>query len=45
MVLPESLTSPALTAKWENRLTEIAKGNADADEFMAEIEAQVRRLV
>ena len=45
MVLPESLTSPALTAEWENRLTEIAKGNADADEFMAEIEAQVRQLV
>lgn len=45
VVLPESLTSPVLTAKWENRLTEIAKGNADADEFMAEIEAQVRQLV
>ena len=41
----ESLTSPALTAEWENRLTEIAKGNADPDEFMAEIEAQVRQLV
>ena len=37
--------SPVLTAEWENRLTEIAKGNADADEFMAEIEAQVRQLV
>ena len=45
VVLPESLTSPALTAEWENRLTEIAKGNADADEFMVEIEAQVRQLV
>ena len=45
VVLPESLTSPILTAEWENRLTEIAKGNADADEFMAEIEAQVRQLV
>ena len=45
VVLPESLTSPSLTAEWENRLTEIAKGNADPDEFMAEIEAQVRRLV
>ena len=45
VVLPESLTSPALTAEWENRLTEIAKGNADADEFMAEIETQVRQLV
>ena len=45
VVLPESLISPALTAEWENRLTEIAKGNADPDEFMAEIEAQVRQLV
>ena len=43
--LAESLTSPVLTAEWENRLTEIAKGNADADEFMAKIEAQVRQLV
>ena len=45
VVLPESLTSPSLTAEWENCLTEIAKGNADPDEFMAEIEAQVRQLV
>ena len=45
VVLPESLTSPALTAEWENRLSEIAKGKADPDEFMAEIEAQVRQLV
>ena len=45
VVLPGSLTSPALTAEWENRLTEIAKGNADVDEFMAEIEAQVHQLV
>ena len=45
VVLPESLTSPSLTAEWESRLTEIAKGNADPDEFMAEIETQVRQLV
>ena len=45
VVLPEILTSPALTAEWENRLTEIAKDNADPDEFMAEIETQVRQLV
>ena len=45
VILPKSLTSPVLTAEWENRLTEIAKGNADADEFMAEIEAQVRQLI
>ena len=45
VVLPESLTSPVLTAEWENRLTEIAKGSADPDEFMVEIETQVRQLV
>ena len=45
VVLPESLTSPTLTAEWESRLTEIAKGKADPDEFMAEIEAQARQLV
>ena len=44
-VLPETLTSPALTAEWESRLTEIAKGEADPDEFMAGIEAQARDLV
>lgn len=27
VVLPESLTSPVLTAEWESRLTEIAKGD------------------
>lgn len=44
-VLPEALTSPALTAEGESRLTEIAKGEADPDEFMAGIEAQARDLV
>jgi len=44
-VLPEALTSPALTAEWETRLSEIAKGEADPDEFMAGIEAQARDLV
>lgn len=44
-VLPEALTSPALTAEWESHLTEIAKGEADPDEFMAGIEAQARDLV
>lgn len=44
-VLPDELTSPALTAEWESRLTEIAKGEADPDEFMHQIEAQARSLV
>ena len=45
VVLQESLTSPTLTVEWENHLAEISKGSAEPDEFMAEIEAQVRQLV
>lgn len=44
-VLPDELTSPALTAEWESRLTQIAKGEADPDDFMCQIEAQARSLV
>ena len=44
-VLPDSLTSPQLTAAWENNLTQIAKGNADPDAFMEGIEAMARELV
>ena len=44
-VLPDMLTSPQLTAEWENNLTQIAKGAADAGEFMQRIEAMARELV
>ena len=44
-VLPDSLTSPQLTAAWENNLTQIAKGNADPDTFMQAIEAMAQELV
>ena len=44
-VLPDILTSPKLTAEWENALTEIAKGNADPDSFMQDIEAMAAGLV
>ena len=44
-VLPEVLTSPQLTADWENNLTQIAKGNADPDRFMTGIETMTRELV
>lgn len=44
-VLPDVLTSPQLTADWENNLTQIAKGNADPDAFMGGIEAMARELV
>ena len=44
-ILPDMLTSPQLTAEWENNLTQIAKGAADAGEFMQRIEAMARELV
>ena len=44
-VLPDMLTSPQLTAEWENNLTQIAKGAAEAGEFMQRIEAMARELV
>ena len=39
------MTSPQLTAEWESRLAEIAKEQAEPDEFMAGIEAMTRELV
>ena len=44
-VLPDVLTSPKLTAEWENNLTQIAKGKADADSFICGIEDMTRELV
>ena len=45
VILPDMLKSPQLTAEWESRLTGIAKGEADPDEFMAGIAELVRELV
>ena len=44
-VLPETLTSPLLTAEWENELSRIARGETDADNFMEKIEALTKDLV
>ena len=44
-VLPETLTSPQLTAEWENMLTQIAKGVAAPEDFMHGIEDMTRELV
>ena len=44
-VLPETLTSPLLTAEWENELSRIAKGEADADSFMEKIESMTKEIV
>ena len=44
-VLPEPLTSPMLTAEWEQKLTEVAKGSANPDGFLDGIRDMVRELV
>ena len=44
-VLPEPLTSPMLTAEWEQQLTAIARGEADPDTFTDVICDMVRELV
>ena len=44
-VLPEQLQSPLLTAEWENRLKQIERGEAEADDFIRDITALVDDLV
>ena len=44
-VLPDTLTSPMLTAEWEQKLTGIARGEADPAEFLAGITGMARELV
>ena len=44
-ILPEPLTSPMLTAEWEQQLTEIAKGAASPDTFLDGIRDMVQALV
>ena len=44
-VLPEALTSPMLTAEWEQRLCAVAKGEADPGEFMEGIRSMTRELI
>ena len=44
-VLPDTLTSPQLTAEWENALTQIARGAAEPEDFMRGIEEMARALV
>ena len=44
-VLPDTLTSPMLTAEWEQKLTAIARGEGDPAAFMAGISEMTRELV
>ena len=44
-VLPEQITSPSMTAEWENTLMQIERGNADADKFIVGIVDMTASLV
>ena len=44
-ILPDTLTSPLLTAEWEQQLSAISKGEADAEAFMAGIATMVQDLI
>ena len=44
-VLPEQITSPSMTAEWENTLMQIERGNADADKFLSGIVEMTSELV
>jgi DNA topoisomerase-3 len=42
---PEPLRSPELTARWEQRLADIAEGREDGEHFRQDIRANTRELV
>lgn len=44
-LVPEDLRSPALTAKWEQQLTLISKGEAKAKSFIGDLEKYVKKIV
>lgn len=44
-VLPEQITSPIMTAEWENTLMQIERGEADADVFLSGIIEMTADLV
>ena len=43
--MPEQLKSPAMTAEWETKLTQIEKGQYAPKQFMEEIETMMKSLV
>lgn len=44
-LVPEDLRRPELTADWEQKLSQIAKGDRERDAFMEEIRVYAERLV
>ena len=43
--MPEQLRSPAMTADWETKLTQIEKGQYAPEQFMEEIKSMMKSLV
>ena len=43
-VLPDTLTSPMLTAEWEHKLKQVERGELDADVFLGGITAMLTEL-
>ena len=44
-VLPESLKSAEMTAKWETKLAEVETGRLKSAEFMKEIQEFIRNII
>jgi DNA topoisomerase-3 len=44
-LVPADLRSPELTAKWEQRLTEIARGRGNKEQFISSIRQNAREMV
>ena len=44
-LVPEEIKSPELTAKWEQQLSLISKGNANADQFITQMKTYAAKLV
>ncbi|QKY70005.1 DNA topoisomerase III [Lentibacillus sp. CBA3610] len=44
-LVPEDLRSPALTAEWENKLSQIAEGKLDKKHFISEIKGYTKEIV
>ncbi|MCD8216125.1 MAG: DNA topoisomerase 3 [Clostridiales bacterium] len=44
-IMPEKLKSAEMTAEWENRLSLIAKGQADSSSFMRDIVDYVKNII
>ncbi|MGX9933433.1 DNA topoisomerase III [Virgibacillus salarius] len=44
-LVPEELRSPALTAEWEDKLTQIAEGKLNKKQFISEIKGYTKQVV